>query len=35
MDLHRASIPVRVTMFVTLSFIALLAAGTVTDVLLR
>jgi len=35
MELHHASTPARVTVFVTLSFIALLAAGAVTDVLLR
>lgn len=35
MELHRATTPARVTAFVTLSFIALLAAGTVADVSLR
>ena len=35
MELHRATTPARVTAFVTISFIAILAAGTVADVALR
>jgi cytochrome c oxidase subunit 4 len=35
MELPRASIPARVTVLVTLSFIALLCAGTVTDLAFR
>jgi caa(3)-type oxidase subunit IV len=35
MELPRASLPARVIAFVTIGFIALLCAGTVTDVVLR
>jgi caa(3)-type oxidase subunit IV len=35
MELPRASLPARVVALVTLAFIALLCAGTVTDIALR
>jgi caa(3)-type oxidase subunit IV len=35
MELPRASLPARVVALVTLSFIALLCAGTVTDIAFR
>jgi caa(3)-type oxidase subunit IV len=35
MELPRASLPARVIAFVTIAFIALLCAGTVTDIVLR